>query len=72
MLISVTTTYFSAGLITSNNIVVDSAPILRWSKGKTAKEVKAFFEKKRVLVSWVEMPDPLEVMEKEVDEAEKL
>jgi hypothetical protein len=52
MLIQITTTYFCAGIIAKNNIIIKAAPILKWTIGKDVIFVKNYFSKKKVLLKW--------------------
>jgi hypothetical protein len=46
-LVQVSASHFCAGIVFDHrHIVVDAAPILRWSMGKSAEYLKAYFERK--------------------------
>lgn len=45
--------HFCAGLIVDETRVIDAAPILRWSMGKTRKYLKDYFERKGWKVAFV-------------------
>ncbi len=46
-LYSVTAPHFVAGLVTARGVVVDAAPILRWSIGKKTRELNLYLKKKK-------------------------
>lgn len=39
--------YFTAGLIINNGYVIDSAPIIKWSIGKTKTFIRRYCNKKK-------------------------
>lgn len=49
----VTTHVFCAGIVTHDDVVIDAAPILRWSIGKTRDELRAYFSRKGWRVAFV-------------------
>lgn len=53
MLWRVVAPHFCAGLITRDDVVVDAAPILGWTIGRTRAELRAYFARKRWSVSHV-------------------
>lgn len=47
MLWRVTAPHFVCGIVTEGDVVVEAAPILRWSIGKTRQELRRYFARKR-------------------------
>lgn len=39
--------YFCAGIIVEKDIIIETAPILNWSKGKNIRELQQWVEKKK-------------------------
>lgn len=46
VLVRVEAPHFCAGLVAKDGICIDAAPILRWTVGKTSKELAAYFARK--------------------------
>lgn len=45
-LVRVVAPHFVAGMDVANGKCVEAAPILRWAKGKTEDELRAYFKRK--------------------------
>jgi hypothetical protein len=43
----VVTSYFVCAIVVKGGIVIDAAPIMQWSKGKSLEAVKSWVEKKK-------------------------
>lgn len=46
MLIQITMPHFCAGLIVKDGRIINAAPILKWTIGKTVTRVKLYYNKK--------------------------
>jgi len=52
-LIRVTTSYYCAAMIESGGVIIEAAPILRWTIGKTLEQITPSLMKKKAKIELV-------------------
>lgn len=60
MLVQVRAPHFTAGIILENGKVVEAAPILRWTLGKTHEWLREYFIKKEWKAVQVKSKPPIQ------------
>ena len=59
MLYRIVTPYFVAGVIVRNGKIVEAAPILNWSRGRSIKSLENWCSKKRFSITLLDQNERL-------------